>query len=330
MRPDTPEPDEQGAPPTPRPAVATTTERSVSAVVVSFNTRDKLDRCLRAIEPEHEVIVVDNASTDGSAEMVAADHPRARLVRNEQNRGFGPANNQGIALARHPLVLLLNSDAYARPGAIAALAEIFDDETVVAAGGRLLNPDGSLQNSSANALTLWAVFCEQTLLEKGWPHHPVLSPYWNTRRLERDHRGLPAPTEQVMGACLMMRPVERFDERYFLYGEDTDLCRRLRRHGRILHVPAAVFVHDLGSSSGDARWRAVARYNRGKERYFRIHHGPWSAFVCFVLNRKGAAIRMLGWAVLSLATLGLIRRFRAQTALFARVLFAPWNGPDRS
>lgn len=317
MRPDAPEADERRTMP------------PVSVVVVSFNTREKLDRCLRAIEPCHEVIVVDNASHDGSAEMVEADHPHVRLLRNETNRGFGAANNQGIAVASHPLVLLLNSDAYAEPGAIAALARAFEDEGVVAAGGRLLNPDGSLQNSTANALTLWAVFCEQTLLEKALPDHPVLSPYWNTRRLARESPGEIAPTEQVMGACLMMRPVERFDERYFLYCEDTDLCRRLRRHGRIVHVPSAVFVHDLGSSSGANRWRAVARYNRGKERYFRLHHGRLAAFACFLLDRLGAAIHLLGWLAPSLLTLGLVGRFRYQVALFARVFFAPWNGPDR-
>ncbi|MCW5941532.1 MAG: glycosyltransferase family 2 protein [Fimbriimonadaceae bacterium] len=327
MRPDTPEPGERRAPPLGRWEGQVGLCPSVSVVVVSFNTRDKLDRCLRAIEPHHEVIVVDNASEDGSPEMVEADHPRARLIRNETNRGFGAANNQGIDLASNPLVLLLNSDAYAEPGAIDRLAESFQDDAVVAAGGRLLNPDGSLQNSSANALTLWAVFCEQTLLEKAWPGSPVLSPYWNTRDLVRrlDEN---AETEQVMGACLMMRPVERFDERFFLYCEDTDLCRRLRRHGRIVYVPRAVFVHELGSSSGVNRWRAVARYNRGKELYFRIHHGRPAAFVCWLLDRMGAALRWVAWLIPCLLTLGLVGRFRNQVGLFARVLLAPVKGPD--
>src|SRR5687767_9484401 len=104
----------------------------VSVVVVSYNTRDKLRRCLECIEREHEVIVVDNASADRSAEMVEADFPHVCLIRNEENRGFGAANNQGIAIAKGALVLLLNSDAYAEPGAISQLATVFSDERVVA------------------------------------------------------------------------------------------------------------------------------------------------------------------------------------------------------
>src|SRR5512141_2979525 len=155
----------------------------VSVVVVSFNTREKLTRCLACIEPEHELIVVDNASADGSAEMVPSRFPSARLIRNEHNRGFGAANNQGIDAASGDLILLLNSDAYAESGAISRLAAEFEDPQVVAAGGQLLNPDGTRQPSSASELTLWAVFCEQTLLEKLLPNSRLVSPYWNSHRI---------------------------------------------------------------------------------------------------------------------------------------------------
>ncbi len=301
----------------------------VSVIVVSFNTRDLLARCLASLGRSHEVIVIDNASADGSAEMVAADYPWVKLIRNATNRGFGPANNQGLDAMTGAFALFLNSDAEAEPGAVEALADVLDaDPGLVAAGGRLVSPDGSTQNSTANRLTPWAVFCEQTLLEKVFPRSRRLSPYWNTARLLASGEPV-ARTEQVMGACLMTRPVERFDERFFLYCEDTELCRRLRRHGEIAYVPAARFRHELGASSSNLRWLAVARYNRGKELYFRLHHGLFSYWVALKLDRLGALGRMLGWLVPTVLTLGLAGRFRRKVALFARVLFAPFGGPPR-
>ncbi|MBC8063643.1 MAG: glycosyltransferase family 2 protein [Chlorobia bacterium] len=298
-------------------------ESNVSVIVVSFNTKEKLRRCLECIEPEDEAIVVDNASSDGSAEMVESDFPLVHLIKNSENRGFGAANNQGLDVMTHSLALFLNSDCYADPGAIQRLAQIFRDQDVVAAGGRLENPDGSFQLSVADRLTLWKVFLEQSFLEL------VLRPfglgYWFVEPFE-ETRVVP----QVMGACLMIRPLERFDERYFLYCEDTDLCRRLTEHGKIVYEPSARFTHELGSSSsGTGRWKSVARYNRGKELYFSIHHGPFASRICLILDRCGALLRLTIWLVLAILTLGLVKRFRDQVVLFARVLSSPIQGPDR-
>lgn len=292
-------------------------------VVVSFNTRDKLRRCLTAVGGDAEITVIDNASTDGSAEMVETDFPAARLVKNPENRGFGAANNQGIELSGGELVLLLNSDCYAEPGAIQELSEVFADKEVVASGGKLLNPDGTLQDSVAGPLTLWAVFLEQSFLEK----IAGSGRYWRTRFLIGSD---PVEVDQVMGACIMMRPVERFDERYFLYCEDTDLCLRLARHGKILYVPQARFTHELGSSSvGASRWLSVARYNRGKELYFEIHEGKIASVLCLVLDRYGAALRLIAYLILTILTLGLHPGFRSRILLWLRVLTAKRLGPDR-
>lgn len=296
----------------------------VSVVVVSYNTKDKLRRCLSCIEPRHEVIVVDNGSADGSVAIVKSEFPNVRLIENSGNVGFGPANNQGIDLASRPLVLLLNSDCYAWPGAIDALATLFDDPSVVAAGGKLLNPDGSLQESVAGPLTLGAVFLEQTHLER----LAGSKKYWRTGiLLTRDAATF--DVDQVMGACLMMRAVERFDERFFLYCEDTELCLRLRRHGRILYVPGAQFTHELGSSSdGASRWLAVARYNRGKELYFAIHGGRIASALCWLIDRDGALLRLLLYLILVAGTLGQKKEWRSRPALWFRVLTASLRGPD--
>lgn len=262
----------------------------VSVIVVSFNTRELLRACLESIESHHQVIVVDNGSSDGSAQMVRDAFP-AVIVIEQENLGFGRGNNRGLEVASGEFALLLNSDAEATPGAIDRLVDAMGDG-VIAAGGRLQNPDGSLQESACSALTLWAVFCEQTYLEKLFPTSRLLSPYWQSGRLPQG-----GEVEQVMGACLMMRRVEgeflRFDPAFFLYCEDTELCRRLRAHGRILYVPQAPFTHHLGQSSLQNRHRSVILYNAGKELYFEIHHGRVAAIACLLLDRFGAFLRIL-------------------------------------
>lgn len=334
----------------------------LSVIIVSYNTRDLLCRCLESLDSEYEVIVVDNASSDGSVEMLKESFPQAVLIENSENKGFGAANNQGFGVMTGEVALLLNSDAFATPGAVARLLEVMHDPSVVACGGRLVHPGGEVsenttelqkhltqgrgmpppgtpldamlksaqlswtQNSCANRLTLWSVACEQTGLEKLFPSSTLLSPYWTTRRVLLEGAAV-SEVEQVMGACLMMRPVERFDERFFLYCEDTELCHRLRRHGRIVYVSDALFGHELGGSSTGNRWKSVALYNRGKELYFGIHHGRPAMVLCFLLDRLGALIRFLGGLLATILTLGLAGAFRRKCGMFAKVLFAPVHGP---
>lgn len=300
----------------------------LSVIIVSFNTKDELRQCLSSISPSHEIIVIDNASKDGSPEMVRSGFPQVRLITNETNLGFGTANNQGLAIATGEIVLFLNSDAVASEGAIERLVEVMHDSTVVACGGRLNHADGRAQWSCCSELTLWAVFCEQTYLERLFPHSPLFCSYWQTSRILESGTKSPVDVAQVMGACLMVRPLEKFDERFFLYCEDTELCKRLVRHGRIVYVPNAIFVHSLGASTRN-RWKAISRYNRGKELYFAIHHGEVMSILCFVLNRLGALARALIWATACAVSLFLWKPARIHLWMFIKVLFAPVTGPAR-
>lgn len=297
-------------------------QSAVSVIVVSFNTAAQLSQCLASIERHHEVIVVDNASTDGSPEMVERDFPHIHLIRNRSNEGFGAANNRGVAHATRPLTLFLNSDCYPEPGAIDELARHLSDG-VCAVGGRLLNPDRTLQESAANMLGLSHVFCEQFGLEG------VVKGYWATPPLQET---TVHPVGQVMGACLMIRRGAMvFDERYFLYCEDTDLLYRLVKEtgDAVLYVPSAVFVHELGASSaGPGRWRSVARYNRGKELYFKLHFGSFASLACWIMNRTGALLRLAIWSLAAIVTLFQKKSWADRIPLWAAVLTAPLAGPS--
>ncbi|MCS7272928.1 MAG: glycosyltransferase family 2 protein [Fimbriimonadales bacterium] len=312
----------------------------VSVIIVSYNTRELLRACLCSLLhqegdcPRLEIVVVDNASTDGSAAMVASEFPQVRLIANHDNRGFGAACNQGLAVAQGRYALILNADVRAEPSALSRLVAFMDTHpSAVACGGQLRYPDGRVQPSCARELTLWWVFCEQTLLAKLFPRTRLFGGYWRT---EWDFSST-IETEQVMGACLMLRrgapiapPPEppagvefpTFDEAYFLYCEDSDLCYRLRlAGGKIYYVHDAVFIHHLGASGEAQRAEMVCYYNRGKVRYFRKFHGAWQAMLCRQLNRLGALLRVLIGAGGVVLSLGKNARARQYAANFWKVLW---------
>ena len=259
--------------------------------------------------------MVDNDSQDGSPEMVKSEFPTVKLIESQENLGFARGNNLGIEQATGTLLLFLNSDAFVKGDALEKMVAVFSDDAIVAAGPKLLNMDGSLQESVATRLTLSKVFMEQSFLDliarrfgKG---------YWRTRSVQSESLSV---VHQVMGACIMVRARanEIFDERFFLYCEDTELCFRLEKHGKIVYVRDAEVLHELGSSSADSRWKAVARYNLGKELYFWIHGGKYAASACYVLDRSGAFIRLIAGLVIS----PFLRTGREKVSIFYKVLKA--------
>lgn len=300
----------------------------LSIIIVSYNTRELLRECLASLDEaclQTEIIVVDNASSDGSAAMVQREFPHVRLVANTENRGFGAACNQGLKLAGGRYLLILNADVRATPGALARLVEFMEAHPEASAcGGQLRYPDGRIQPSCAGELTLWAVSCEQTGLAKLFPRTRLFGGYWRTW-WDFDST---IEVEQVMGACMLLRRLPNgspplFDEGYFLYCEDTDLCYRLRlAGGRIFYVHDAVFIHHLGASGEPMRAQMVIYYNRGKERFFRKFHGRWASVACYLLNRLGALLRFGAGLLLCLFTLGRGTRFCRYARTFWQVLLA--------
>jgi N-acetylglucosaminyl-diphospho-decaprenol L-rhamnosyltransferase len=256
---------------------------AVSVLVVSWNARDRLARGLSAAcQSAAQVVVVDNASTDGSADLVAERFPGVRLLRLARNLGFAGGVNEAARHATGRLLLLANPDALLTPGAVSRLAGVLaNDATWGAAAARLVGPDGRPQDgfNVRRFPTLGTWTSDLLLLDELWPGNPARRRY-RYADLRVDGRE-PIDVEQPAAACLMIRrdvfdAVGGMDERFGpAWFEDVDLCRRIRARGwRIALVPDARVEHHGGDAM---RALGLARFTRAwygnMERYVLKHHG---------------------------------------------------------
>jgi hypothetical protein len=278
----------------------------ISAIVVSYNTREMTLECLRALTADlagvpSEVWVVDNASTDGSADAVAGEFPAVRLVRSERNLGFGAANNRAMREAAGEYFLLVNSDAFVRPGCARALLECLGRHPEAAvAGPRIVRPDGSLQISCFRFPSPARAVLENLFVASLFPHHPVLGDY---RRWAHDAE---REVDWVIGACMLVRrrayeDVGGFDERFFMYAEETDWQKRIRDAGwTVRFTPAGEVVH-VGGGSGDPEVSFNERMFTSLDVYERKHHGTVGLAILRAAMVAGCSIRAAGWTLASLA-----------------------------
>jgi N-acetylglucosaminyl-diphospho-decaprenol L-rhamnosyltransferase len=265
---------------------------SVSVVVVSYNVRDHLARCLEAVvDRGHEVVVVDNSSTDGTPDLVRERFPSVRLIELPENRGFGAGNNAGMEVATGDWYLLLNADAWPVGDAVERLAA-FGDERADAAvvGPRLLNSDGSLQRSVRGFPTLWRLATEYLFLRKLAPRTQAFNAFYGARF---DHESV-READWLYGACLLVRrraaeEIGLFDEDFFLFSEETDWCYRFREAGwNVLFYPGAEVVHVGGASHGGRMFKENVR---GHLRFFAKHRGSREAERARRLLLLGARLR---------------------------------------
>jgi GT2 family glycosyltransferase len=289
----------------------------VSAIVVSYNTRADLLRCLEALRAQAgvplETIVVDNASTDGTADAVRAGFPEVQVLANAENLGFARANNLGLRAARGELVLVLNSDCELRPGALAALVAILDARADVAiVGPRTVGTDGAPQVSFGPSLTPLAEW-RQGRLVRG-----VKAGDAGARRRAAAQAAQVQEPDWVSASCFLARKaaldaVGGFDESFFLYEEDVDLCVRVRAAGgRILYTPAAEVVHHLGRSMERAPQRARLEYHRSHLRFYAKHN---SVAERTALRGWMAGRAVLGWLSAGRGDPGRQRRAEARALL---------------
>jgi len=269
----------------------------VSVVVVSWNTRGLLRNCLGSILScaggvPFEIIVIDNASSDGSADMVAADFPTAKIIRNVRNRGFAAANNQGLRVARGRYVLLLNPDTLILNGAIAETVRFADahpDAAVV--GCHTLCGDGRLQYNCFLFPSLVNLFLSLTRLNRLYPRNR----FFGRERMTWWDYDTPRIVDVVAGCFMLVRrraidDVGLMDESYFMYSEETDWCWRFRRNGwKTMYTPDATIVHFReGSTSQCAA-------------YMQILHRR--SLLLFLERKSGTATRWVANALFTVAAI---------------------------
>ena len=261
---------------------------SIAVIVVNFNTGALARHCLESAgadlgSREWNAIVVDNASTDRSVEALAG-LPRTTVIANTRNAGFGAAVNQGAARSTAPLLWVLNPDCLVHPGAFAALEATLERHRDCAiAAPQLLNVDGSVQASARGNPTAWTgLFGRNTLLTRFFPSAAVARRNLPARDLVASGVDS-APVDWVMGAAMLIRramfdAAGGFDEGYFLYWEDADLCRRLWQRGySTRYVPGAEVTHDGGASARTDSPLATRAFHRSAYRYYAAHvvPSPW-------------------------------------------------------
>ncbi|MDT8301034.1 MAG: glycosyltransferase family 2 protein [Sedimentisphaerales bacterium] len=237
----------------------------VSIIVVSWNTRDILRNCLKSIyeqggEVAFEVIVLDNASTDGSAEMVKQSFSQVILIENSENRGFAAANNQGIAKARGRYVLLLNSDTIILDKAVEKTISFADTHPEAAVVGcRVLNQDRTLQPTCFMFPSILNMLLSSTYLYKLFPKNK----FFGRERMTWWNRNDIREVDVVTGCFMLVRreaieQVGLMDERFFMYAEETDWCYHFKKAGwKIIFTPAGEIIHLGGQSSRQKQCKMI-------------------------------------------------------------------------
>jgi GT2 family glycosyltransferase len=275
----------------------------VSVIIVSWNTRELLRGCLESVFAQSsgiamEVIVVDNASSDGSAEMVRTAFPQVALIVNDKNRGFAAANNRGIAVAGGEYVLLLNSDTIVLDDAIGKAVRLMPPDAAVL-GVRVLNPDRTLQPTCFMFPSPLNMALSSTYLYKLLPR----SRFAGRERMtwwQRDD----ARRVDVVTGCFMLvrrRAIEQvgvLDERFFMYAEETDWCYRFREAGwKVTFDPGAEIIHYGGASAAKAA-STMSLQQRGSILLFiKKHRSRPVYWLCCGLTAAFFAVRIPYWAV---------------------------------
>ncbi|MEI9813686.1 MAG: glycosyltransferase family 2 protein [Acidobacteriota bacterium] len=269
----------------------------VSIVIVNFNNKKYLEPCLDSIynaglRSTFEIVIVDNGSTDGSQDMIRARFPEIPLLENAKNIGLPAACNQGMAISKGRYILLLNDDTLVNAPSFDAMIDFLDkNPTAGAVGGRLLNPDGTLQAGYTKFSTLYDEFliaCGLTgFMWEGFP--------------SRADATEPTAVDWIGSASLLLRPealqkVGVLDEEYFIYGDEADLQYRLKKSGWLVYyLPNVTTIH-FGGRSMD-RWKRRKMVYRGKMLFFRKNYGPVQTALLRLMLGVLSVAKMMVWVV---------------------------------
>jgi len=255
----------------------------VSVIIVAYNTRQLVYNCLKSIYDQtrditFEVIYVDNASKDGTVEMVASEFPRVRIIKNNENKGFIIANNHGIEISKGRYLLLLNSDTIVLDNAIAKTTWFADAHPEAAVVGcKVLNPDRTLQRTCFMYPSALNMFLSATYLYKIFPRSRFfgreLMTWWDLNDVRE--------VETICGCFSLIRrkaieQVGLMDKRYFFYGDDPDWCYRFKKHGwRVIFTPEAQIIHYGGQSTKQMARKYRWQLEGSRLMFIRLHSNRW-------------------------------------------------------
>lgn len=277
----------------------------LAIVIVSYNTRDLLRECLASIfagriEGSYAVYVVDNKSSDGSADMVQAEFPAVHLIRQAENSGYAVANNVGLQAAGFGrgasprYALLLNPDTLLPPDALAQMLAFMEAHPDAgAAGPKLVRQDGSLDKACRRAFpSPENALYRLSGLSRLFPRHPRFGRY-NLEYLDPDEL---SEVDSLVGAFMLMRgqtldEVGLLDERFFMYGEDIDLCYRIKQRGwRVYYYPAVTVLHYKGASSRQRSTASIVNFYRAMELFYDKHYRAGTFFLVDWLIHFGIVV----------------------------------------
>ena len=302
----------------------------LSIVIVSWNTKDVLYDCLQSVysQPcriEFEVIVIDNASSDGSVDMVESEFPQAKIIANTENRGFAAANNQGIAIAKGQYLLLLNSDTVVLDNAIAktiSFADVQPEAGVI--GCRVLNGDSSLQPTCFMFPSLLNLLMASIYLYKIFQKNR----FFGRERMMWWNRNDVREVDVVDGCFMLVRheAIEQIgimDEQFFMYSEETDWCYRFKQAGwKVLFTPVAEIIHFGGQSSKQVAPQMILQLRGSILLFFKKHRPRFEYRIACFLVLMFFVVRVPAWFIRWLIS----RKNRAYCWLRMKIyIFGAWR-----
>jgi hypothetical protein len=306
--------------------------KTFAVCIVNYNALDFLRDCLHSVagESPDEIIVVDNASTDGSVAMVREEFPSVRLIDLKSNLGYGSAANRAVGICRSETILLINSDTRLRPGCLEALCDYLDqNKSVSVVGPRIVYPDGTPQTSTFYYPTPLHFLLYLSGLYKFIRYVPIL----RRQSLQATSKHAAGVVPSVLGAAFAFRrtafeSIGGFDESFFMYCEEMDLCFRLAKSGHLIHfAPVTEILHFGGASTAQRQAEMNVIYFSSHAHFYRKHYSRFRQVVLVMMVRFFALFRLLRDAVRILITRDEQKRTMLATNLKVSkiLLFGEWH-----
>jgi N-acetylglucosaminyl-diphospho-decaprenol L-rhamnosyltransferase len=280
----------------------------LSCIIVNYKNSGPLKDCLASLYQtaqriEFETIIVDNSEDDTGLQPLKDLYPKAQFVSNSSNVGFAKANNQGAKIAQGKVLIFLNPDTILSDQAIDSMYKYYCSHTETGVlGPKVVNPEGSLQYSCRRYPTLWTgLFNRYSILSRLFPENRFTSQYL---MLDFDHNKI-RQVDWLSGCCLMVsksifEKSHGFDENYFLFNEDVDLCRTIKQAGReVIYFPEATIVHQVSTSNSKTTARVIIQRHLGMMHYFKKYHGQnllTRGVINFFISLRGITQLLINFA----------------------------------